>query len=170
MLTPLDVENVEFPKRMFGGYDPEAVHEFLDDIVKSLISHIDEKKRLDERIARMTEEIESYKAREKLVSESVQLAQETREQVVQAAKKEAENILKEARLEEIKLKHELAGLIADKEGFEYEFYGLLKGFLLKLENRNPALAKNADGEGITNRTAAPETGGEIETGETLGEY
>lgn len=147
MLTPLDVENVEFPKRMFGGYDPDAVLEFLDDIVKTLVGHIDEKKKLDERVARLTEEVESFRAREKLVSESVQLAQETRDNVIQAAKKEAENILKEARLEEIKLKHELAGLIADREGFEFEFYGLLKGFILKLENRNPSLAKTSGSEG-----------------------
>ncbi len=145
---------------MFGGLDPEAVHEFLDDVVKTLVGHIDEKKKLDERIARMTEEVESFRAREKLVSESVQLAQETRENVIQAAKKEAENILKEARLEEVKLKHELAGLASDRESFEFEFYGLLKGFLLKLEKRNPSLAQNGSVEGNSNLQAGTEnTGG-----------
>ena len=46
MLTPHDVEIVEFPKKVFGGLNEEAVDEFLDEVVQSLMSHIEETEKL----------------------------------------------------------------------------------------------------------------------------
>lgn len=151
-LTPHDVEIVEFPRRIFGGICPDAVDEFLEEVVTTLILHIEEKGKLEEQIERLTSELESYHAKEKLVTESVTLAQQTRDQVISIAKKEAESIIKEARLEEVRLRNELAGLKAERDAFEYEFYGLLKGFLMKIEKTHPNLAQSDSSPG-TNMAA-----------------
>ncbi|MEP0814397.1 MAG: DivIVA domain-containing protein [bacterium] len=157
-LTPLDVENVEFPQKTFGGYHPDAVHEFLEEVVKSLVELIRERDSLKEKVAKLSEEIEGWRAKEQLVSQSVQLAQQTRDQVINSAQAEAENIVKEARLLEVALKNELSALKTERELFEFEFYGLLRGFLEKLESRNPALKSGADSRGsiIAGSPSAPD--------------
>ena len=151
-LTPLDVEKIEFPKKTFGGYDPEAVHDFLDEVVTTLEHMVKERDDLRDKIARLTQEIDGWRAKELLVTESVQLAQKTRDQVIGSAQTEAENIIKEARFESIHIRNELSALRAEKETFEFEFFGLLMGFLARLEQRNPSLvASGRDASGISAR-------------------
>lgn len=140
-ITPLDIDNVEFPKKFFGGYDADAVDEFLEEVSRTLVSHIEEAGDLQGKIEQLTQEIAAFRAREDLVSQSVQLAQKTQDEVIGAAKKNAENIIKQARLDEVRIKNEFASLRADREAFEFEFYGLLKGFIEKLERKNPGFAR-----------------------------
>lgn len=135
MLTPHDVEIVDFPKKVFGGYNVEAVDDFLEEVVRTLVNHIEENEKLSQELKRLLTEIETYKSKEKLVSDSVALAQKTHDQVIESAKREAEIIVREARLEEVRIKNEFSSLKSEKDSFEYEFYGLLMGFIKKLESR-----------------------------------
>ena len=139
MLTPHDVETAEFPKRFFGGLVEDAVEDFREDVIRTLVGHIEENARLADQIAKLNLELEAYHAKERLVSQSVELAQKTHDQVVENAKREGEIIVREARLEEVRIRHEFAGLRAERDAFEFEFYGLLKGFTEKLERKSPQL-------------------------------
>jgi cell division initiation protein len=148
MLTPHDVEIVEFPKKMFGGYNEDAVDEFLDEVVRSLMNHIEETEKLNQDLKKLASEVETHKAKEKLVSDSVALAQKTRDQVIDDAKREAEIIVREARLEEVRIKNELGSLKSERDSFEYEFYGLLMGFIKKLESRRGGIPNTRTDSGI----------------------
>jgi len=138
-LTINDVEKLSFPGSLFG-YRRTMVEDFRADVVEALQELVDEMARLKNEIDRLSAELDRYRATEKLLQESVILAQKSHDQIVAAAQQQAESILQEARLKAVELSHELGTLSAERERFAYEFHALLKGFLERLEQTQPQLA------------------------------
>ncbi len=94
-LTPLDIHNKEFSKRL-RGYDEDEVNEFLDHIIKDYELLIRENKDLQEKIITMEEKVTHFSSIEQTLSKTIILAQETADEVKGNAKKEAQLIVKEA--------------------------------------------------------------------------
>ncbi len=142
MLTINDVEKYKFGSAMFG-YSRSDVDEFASLVVESLQHYVDEIEALKKRIAGAEAEIERYRASEATLRDSIVLAQKSRDEIIGNAQKEAENILAAARVKTVELTAKHAEVTAARERFEYEFYGLLKGFIQTLEANNPKLARDA---------------------------
>ena len=97
MLTPIDIENKKFAKQMVNGYSVEEVDDFLDEIendfAKCQRESIDAKKRVEE----LQTELEHYKSIESTLQGTLVMAQQTAEEVKNAAKQRADQIVQEAK-------------------------------------------------------------------------
>jgi cell division initiation protein len=94
-LTPLDIHNKEFGRRL-RGYDEDQVNEFLDQVIKDYESVIRENKELSNQIFNMQEKLDHFSNIEETLSKTIIVAQEAADEVKHNAKKEAQLILKEA--------------------------------------------------------------------------
>ena len=142
MLTINDVENYKFGSAMFGVSRAD-VEEFTAKMVEALQEHVDEIERLKRKLAECEADIQRNRANEETLRNSIMLAQKSHDEIIANARHEAENIVKEARLQSIELNSRASEIAAERERFEYEFYGLLSGFIRMLETKNPALAGKA---------------------------
>lgn len=94
-LTPLDIHNKEFSRRL-RGYDEDEVNEFLDQIIKDYEALIRENKELQAKLAEQTEKLGHFSNMEDTLSKTIIVAQETADEVRNNAKKEAQLIIREA--------------------------------------------------------------------------
>ncbi|MDF2663465.1 MAG: DivIVA family protein [Paenibacillus sp.] len=94
-LTPLDIHNKEFAKRL-RGYDEDQVNEFLDQIIKDYELYIRENKELQSQVAALQERLDHFSNIEETLSKTIIVAQEAADEVRSNSKKEAQLILKEA--------------------------------------------------------------------------
>ncbi len=94
-LTPLDIHNKEFGRRM-RGYDEDEVNEFLDLVIKDYEVVIRENKELQTQLATLQEKIDHFSTMEETLSKTIIVAQEAADEVKSNAKKEAQLIVKES--------------------------------------------------------------------------
>jgi cell division initiation protein len=94
-LTPLDIHNKEFSRRL-RGYDEDEVNEFLDQIIKDFEALIRENKELRNEANALKERLEHFANLEETLSKTIIVAQEAADEVRNNSKKEAELIIKEA--------------------------------------------------------------------------
>ncbi len=98
-VTPLDIIQKQFAPARKGGLDPEDVRVFLDEVRESLEELIKENQRLREELARRDEEIASLKESEADIHKTLLLARKLSEDLDRGARREADVIVGEARLE-----------------------------------------------------------------------
>ncbi|AIQ13887.1 DivIVA domain-containing protein [Paenibacillus durus] len=94
-LTPLDIHNKEFTRRL-RGYDEDEVNEFLDQVIKDYESIIRENKELNNQLMALQERLDHFTNIEETLSKTIIVAQETADEVKNNAKKESQLIIKEA--------------------------------------------------------------------------
>src|SRR5690606_1096778 len=94
-LTPLDIHNKEFSRRI-RGYDEDEVNEFLDQVIKDYEAIIRENKELQENVATLKEKLDHFANIEETLSKTIIVAQEAADELKSNSKKEAQLILKEA--------------------------------------------------------------------------
>src|SRR5699024_5209715 len=94
-LTPLDIHNKVFSRRM-RGYDEDEVNEFLDQVIKDYELSIRKTKDLETKVSGLEEKIGHFTNIEYTLNKSILVAQETAEEVTSNARKEARLIIKEA--------------------------------------------------------------------------
>lgn len=94
-LTPLDIHNKEFSRKI-RGFDEDEVNEFLDQVVKDYEMVIREKKNLEEKVDKLEEKLGHFTNIEETLNRSILVAQETAEEVKGNATKESKLIIKEA--------------------------------------------------------------------------
>ena len=97
-ITPLDIEHKEF-KKTLQGYAREEVDQFLDEIVASLETEIEERGHLESELADLRERIAHFKAIEETLQSTLVLAQRTADEVKAAAHKETDLIKERAKME-----------------------------------------------------------------------
>jgi cell division initiation protein len=94
-LTPLDIHNKEFSKRL-RGYDEDEVNEFLDQIIKDYEALLRENKDLSSQVSSLTDRLGHFSNIEDTLSRTIIVAQEAADELRQNAKKEAQLLIKEA--------------------------------------------------------------------------
>ena len=97
MLTPLDVENKRFSKQMMNGYNVEEVDDFLDEIGADYAKKSRDLQEKDKEVDNLKKEIEKYKSLESTLQNTLVMAQSTAEEVKNVAKKQADQLLNEAK-------------------------------------------------------------------------
>jgi cell division initiation protein len=113
MLTPLDIHNKEF-KRSFRGYNEDEIDEFLDKVVKDYEQLYRDNLELKENIDRLKSKVEHFQHLENTLHNTLVVAQETAEEVKLNAKKEADLIVKEAKINGQKLIDEATGRVRQR--------------------------------------------------------
>ncbi|MDQ6418952.1 DivIVA domain-containing protein [Paenibacillus sp. LHD-117] len=94
-LSPLDIHNKEFSRRL-RGYDEDEVNEFLDQVIKDYESLIRENKEIQNQMLNLQEKLNHFSNIEETLSKTIIVAQEAADEVRNNAKKEAQLIIKEA--------------------------------------------------------------------------
>lgn len=97
MLTPRDIHRAQF-KRVWKGYNPEEVDEFLKRVVSEYEKVFKENIELKERIAALEKELSEYSAMEAQIGEALEMARQAAADTKAAAEREAASILKDARM------------------------------------------------------------------------
>lgn len=114
MLTPLDVQKRLF-KKSVRGYSCEEVDEFMELISNTLEKHINENAMLKEKLDKRDEEIKRYRTLENTLSDTLVVAKQTSEDLVDTAKREAQNIIYEAQLNAQKIHEQSDRALNDKQ-------------------------------------------------------
>lgn len=149
-LTPLDIVNKEF-KHSFRGYNEDEVNEFLDELVRDYEALIRENDELKENTSGMTERLEQYRKLEATLQNTLVVAQSTAEEVKNAARKEAELIVREAEAraqdissraeEKVRQAHvDLDRIRREAQQYKARIRSLLEAHLAMLEGENATLA------------------------------
>jgi DivIVA domain-containing protein len=153
-LTPLDVDNYRL-RGALRGYDKNDVDQLRAEVIATIEEHIDLIGRQKLRIRELENELARYREQDEQFKNSLLFAQRSADEHVAAARERAAALVEQARGEAAQLRRGLADLAAQREQFEYEFHGLLMGFLRRIEQRNPALA-GSTGAGNGRVPAAPQ--------------
>lgn len=102
MITPIDIQNKDFAKKL-KGYDCDEVDDFLDEIIKDYGALLKENQALKGRVAMLTRTIDNYKSIEESMTKSVEMAKQTAHDIKENAKAEAQMLLNNAKLDATRL-------------------------------------------------------------------
>lgn len=96
MITPLDIKQQTFG-RALRGYDVEEVKAFLNNLSREWEGVLDEKRKLVAELERVKDKLRTYKDMEAALHRTLQQAEQTAASTSEAAKREAEILLRETR-------------------------------------------------------------------------
>ncbi len=146
MLVPLDIQHKTF-KTQVSGYNKPEVEEFLAQVEKDFSLLYRENKELNEKVAKLTEEVNRFRATSNQIQSALTLAQKTADDVKEAAKKEAELIVADARQKSEKVVGEANTNIRSIKNafleFKGEFRAYLTTFLNLLDNMDASLSSKS---------------------------
>ena len=125
MIVLKDIETKTFDKAFVGGYNPNEVDDFLDEIYDSFKKICDEKADLEEKIVILAKKIEEYRNDEDNIKNALLDAQKMKasvkgeierqnSEILDSAKAEAEKIINDAKIEAEKILSS-ASINAEKE-------------------------------------------------------
>ena len=97
MLTPKDIQDVGFAKSVFGGYDMEAVDDFLEVVVSDYAKLYKDNAVLKTKIKVLVDKIEEYRQTEDSMRMALLTAQRTSEELLNRAKDKSTSIVAGAR-------------------------------------------------------------------------
>ncbi len=147
-LSALDIKKKEFEQKM-RGYDVDEVRAFLDEVAKEFELSVRDEMSLEDELEETKKKLTHYLTLESTLERTLLAAQQTAVKMEDQAKKEAELILTEARLERDKMLRDIPMEIERARGetirlnAEYEstlarMRSLLEGFSAFLNKMNVA--------------------------------
>lgn len=162
MITPLDIENKEFKKKLIG-YNPKNVDSFFEDLMEDYEKIYKENIELKDKVNMLADQIRQYNTLEETLKSTLIVAQSTADEVTTSARKKAENIIEEAEgdsreikykaREDVKeIKEEYRLLKKEIFMFKTRFKSFIEAQLLTLEdfyleiNENEDLSKENEDE------------------------
>ena len=95
MITPMDIHNKTFSKKL-RGYADDEVNSFLEEVASDYERIYREHREMEEQMDTLKAKLANYEKMEATMSSTLVMAQETAENVKTTAKKEAEVIVREA--------------------------------------------------------------------------
>ncbi len=98
MLTPLDIENIVFSRKL-TGYDPREVDEFLDRVVASYEAQYRENLILKEKVDALTDRVAEFEKLQETMQESIRAAERAAGEARDQARARAALIVEEAESE-----------------------------------------------------------------------
>lgn len=96
MLTPQDIQNKEFVKAVFGGYDMPSVDDFLEELTDDYAALYKENAVLKSKMKVLVEKVEEYRSTEDAMRMALLAAQKTGNNITKEAKEKSEAMLSEA--------------------------------------------------------------------------
>ena len=99
MITPLDIENKKFSKQMMNGYNVNEVDDFLDELTLEYGKLYEENAELKSEKEELDNDMGNYKNLESTLQSTLVIAQRTADEIQEVAKKQAEQLIKDAEIE-----------------------------------------------------------------------
>lgn len=142
-ISPVDISNKSFPKKMMG-LEAQEVYTFLRDVADQMEELVRERNRLKEDIVKKDKEMIEYKERDQALRATIQAASKMSEQfredagreadlIIQDARQRAEILMKDARDSLKKMYHDIADLKKSRLQYETSLRALMESHLTILE-------------------------------------
>lgn len=96
MFTPQQIEQISFSRATFGGYDMQAVDEFLEPLTEDYITLYKENALLKSKMRVLVGKLEEYRANEASMKEAIVNAQKTCDTMVKEAECKCSQMLSDA--------------------------------------------------------------------------
>lgn len=96
-LTPLDIRKQEF-KKVLRGYDPVEVETFMEMMANEVENLLKELNDSRTKVTELETQLKDYKMMEKTLQQTLMQAQETTGKTYEAARRDAESIIKDAEI------------------------------------------------------------------------
>lgn len=107
MLTPQDIQNKEFVKAVFGGYDMQGVDDFLEELTDDYAALYKENAILKSKIKVLVEKVEEYRSTEDAMRMALLTAQKMGDELLDESKKKSNSLLEAANAEAKQRREEL---------------------------------------------------------------
>ena len=166
-IAPIDIRQQKFTVK-FRGFDPEEVDAFLEMVAQELEELSRENAALKQDLAKQQRDLEEYRETETNLKKTLLSAQTMKEEIAFNAKKEAELILRDARLSANEIlgssrsraedvADELADLLRRRKQLILNLRSILETHLRMLDMEEKEIAAS-DGEKREKREEAPPPG------------
>lgn len=96
MITPQQIEQISFNRATFGGYDMQAVDEFLEPLTEDYITLYKENALLKSKMKVLVGKLEEYRSNEASMKDAIVNAQMTCDKMVKEAEAKCTQMLSEA--------------------------------------------------------------------------
>ena len=96
MFTPQQIEQISFSRATFGGYDMQAVDEFLEPLTEDYVTLYKENALLKSKMRVLVGKLEEYRANEASMKDAIVNAQKTCDQMVKEAECKCTQMLNDA--------------------------------------------------------------------------
>ena len=96
MITPQQIEQVSFSRATFGGYDMQAVDEFLEPLTEDYITLYKENALLKSKMRVLVSKLEEYRKNEASMKDAIVNAQKTCDLMVKEAEEKCKQMLTDA--------------------------------------------------------------------------
>jgi cell division initiation protein len=130
--TPLEIQKREF-SRSWKGLDPVEVQTFLSDVAEDMETLARENADLGTRIRALEQENDEHRERERILKQTLLSAQQASEDIRNAARREAELVVREAHDSSEQLTHHALQRSAEIEKAIHELKIQRKNFRLQLQ-------------------------------------
>lgn len=97
MITPLEIQNKQFKKALFG-YDIVSIETYLDEVLEEYETIYKENSELKDKVEMLSDQIRQYNSMEETLKSTLIIAQTTAEEVALAARQKGDNIINDAQL------------------------------------------------------------------------
>lgn len=115
MFTPQQIEEVSFKKATFGGYDVQAVDEFLEPLTQDYITLYKENALLKSKMRVLVTKLEEYRENESNMKETMAQAQRTCDAMVKEAQDKCQQMLSDASQAATENAKNASNLIAEEQ-------------------------------------------------------
>ncbi len=154
-LTPLDIQQQQFRKKLANGYDRREVDMFMELVRNEMEEIITENMNIKQQLRDKTESLDAYKDREQTIKETMITTQRLKDDIHANALKEAELIIADAKIkaEEIvngaqmrymEIVGEIKGLKREKMQLEADLKSMLEVHLKMLDTEIIKEQKDVD--------------------------
>jgi len=152
-LTPLEIQNMVFPKKRFGGFDEDAVKDFLTKVSRDYEDLSREHRKFSEELKIIREKMGENANLENALKDALMSAQKASGQIKHNAQREsvlmlkeselkAEKMLDDARIELKSLTDDVRNYKAIKRKLKTELRLLLQSYMDLLEEDEPAKSRD----------------------------
>ena len=114
MFTPQQIEEISFKKATFGGYDMQAVDEFLEPLTQDYITLYKENALLKSKMRVLVGKLEEYRENETSLKEAMVNAQKTCDQMIRDAEAKCAQMLSDANRAAAEIARNATNLIAEE--------------------------------------------------------
>ena len=115
MFTPQQIEEISFKKATFGGYDMQAVDEFLEPLTQDYITLYKENALLKSKMRVLVGKLEEYRENEAAMKDAMVNAQRTCDRMVREAEQKCTQMLSDANRAAAENARNATNLIAEEK-------------------------------------------------------
>ena len=141
MFTPQQIEQISFNKQTFGGYDMQAVDEFLEPLTEDYITLYKENALLKNKMRVLVGKLEEYRQNEASMKDAIVNAQKACDKMIKEAEAKCTQMLNEANAAAIENAKNSDALIAEENARVEEAKRAASEKIQKIEEQIKACAQ-----------------------------